>query len=389
MENVHQIVSYMSCTKLPNDMGRFWSSGQNKTKLQNLFKTWVTDHKGFERFSASFLVLSALLVEGKMEKCRTIKKAKGLFKGLKRIQTTISFGHTDQNNPKWEEADIRIIPHALDAATQARHRRLMILSEDTDIFVIFLYFWHRLQRQGAWELWMRRITKDGADYSPLHTIAHKLGAAKCMVLPALHTLTGCDTTSKVGTKNSAVNEALVDKKGNMKELWQELRGFGETESDLVLENQFKKAENFLVKVYKAGTELTTMDDLRNLIYHQSDTKTLEDLPPTSHSLRDHIKRAFYITFQQVHCLDSYNYNLNPTEYGYEKLDGKIMPVNSNRPLPDDLPLCCTCVKCARRTCLCKASCVSCISFCKCQGPPKTCQSEFMTLQTTIDLSKNK
>ena len=380
-------------TKFPKDLERFWPSGKNKTKLQKQLKTFILEKKGFQMFSAPYLVLGALHIDGKLDSCSTIEKTTGLFSSLSSIKYRKGMGPQCDNpllnNDRLEEADIRMVPHAMDAVKHYKVKRLIIVSEDTDIFVIFLYFWNRLSRHGASELWMRKRTKEGGfTYSPLHTIASKLGSrTKCLVLPALHMLTGCDTTSKVGTKSSAVQEALVDKKGHDKELWKELKGFGETESDLVLEKCFKQAERFLVRIYKPTTKVNTMDALRDSIYHRSESKTLEDLPPTSHSLRDHIKRAFYITFQQVHCLDTYDYDLKATDYGFEKVEDKLMPVQSYNPLPEALPLCCTCKKCARMTCPCRAGGVSCIDYCKCQEPPIECQNKNMTLTTTINLGQ--
>ena len=247
---------------------------------------------------------------------------------------------------------------------------------------ILLYFWHRFKRHGLQELWMKRGSAQNISFSPLHVIASKLGElTACKVLPAIHYLTGCDTTSKVGTKRSAVNTALVDKHGKCQTLWKDLRGFGQTTCELTLEQQFTKAEAFLVKVLKPTYTVKTMDDLRDFLYHHLDTKTIEELPATSYSIREHIKRAFYGTYQFVHCLD--NYTLDPAEYGYERIDDRIMPIQSYRSISDDIPLCCTCSKCATKRCSCRSLNVPCISFCKCR-PNWPCGNKVASLNIVLD-----
>ncbi len=125
-----------------------------------------------------------------------------------------------------------------------------------------------------------------------------------------------------------------------------------------------------------------MDDLRDYMYHHLDTKTLEELPATSYSIRDHIKRAFFSTYRQVHCLD--NDTIDPTQYGYEKIDGRMVPIHSSKQIPDDFPLSCTCLKCATKRCNCKILKVPCIAFCKCR-PYQPCGNRKETLKIVVDL----
>ena len=57
---------------------------------------------------------------------------------------------------------------------------------------------------GVEELWVTAVVRDSSRYIPTHTLAEKLGDGICSVLPALHTLTGSDYTSKFGTKSASV-----------------------------------------------------------------------------------------------------------------------------------------------------------------------------------------
>ena len=79
------------------------------------------------------------------------------------------------------------------------------LSVDTDVMVLALYFTTDLKTNGLSELWMRSCVGDSTRYIPLHLIFERKPAELRSVLPAIHILTGCDTTSKVGTKLYALN----------------------------------------------------------------------------------------------------------------------------------------------------------------------------------------
>ena len=54
------------------------------------------------------------------------------------------------------------------------------------------------------ELWVKAGIGDTTCYVPLHTIFKCIGKDLSSVLPAVHSLTGCDITSKIGTKKSAL-----------------------------------------------------------------------------------------------------------------------------------------------------------------------------------------
>jgi hypothetical protein len=81
---------------------------------------------------------------------------------------------------------------------------LFVVSNDTDVIVILLYHIPLFQEHNLEELWVRAGKGDTTRYVPLHTLYQHLGHQLCSVLPAVHSLTGCDTTSKIGTKKAAL-----------------------------------------------------------------------------------------------------------------------------------------------------------------------------------------
>ena len=80
----------------------------------------------------------------------------------------------------------------------------VVITSDTDVIVALLSHMPMFLRKGLEELWIRAGVGENTRYVPLHTMNGKLGNDLCRVLPALHSLTGCDITSKVGTKKSAL-----------------------------------------------------------------------------------------------------------------------------------------------------------------------------------------
>ncbi len=91
-------------------------------------------------------------------------------------------------------------------------------------------------------------------YIPVHTLAKKSGDV-CKILPALHMLTGCNVSSKFGTKASALNaEPEVH-----------LKNFGMNPHNSNLERVITHAEDFLVQVLKRDTGCKNLDQLRYTI----------------------------------------------------------------------------------------------------------------------------
>ena len=95
-----------------------------------------------------------------------------------------------------------MIPHALHCA-RSGYKRVVILSNDTDVLVVSLYYWSLLRNNGLQECWIRVGVANTTRYIPIHTLADKVGQL-VQFLPAIHALTGTDITSKFGTNASAL-----------------------------------------------------------------------------------------------------------------------------------------------------------------------------------------
>ena len=89
-----------------------------------------------------------------------------------------------------EEADTRLLLYAKEASHT--HQRIIIQSPDTDVAVLCIAHFNDLQCE---ELWFQTGIKDRKRFIPIRTQHSALGQPLCKALPALHALTGCDSTS--------------------------------------------------------------------------------------------------------------------------------------------------------------------------------------------------
>ena len=151
-----------------------------------------------------------------------------------------------------EEADERIMLH-INHGHEAGLKRLLLVSADTDVFVSAVS-----QLQYRWcdlfvfiKIGCRKTSK----VFPLHLLKNYISGNTLAIVPAVHALTGCDTTSKVGRKLDFLKKPLD---------LELLDGFGI--GDLTPE-KIKNAEKFLVTVTASKTESVTFDTLRYEQFH--------------------------------------------------------------------------------------------------------------------------
>lgn len=137
-------------------------------------------------------------------------------------------------------------------------------------------------------------------------------------------------------------------------------------------NVAKVGEHLLLKLY--GSKCTTggLDKQRHISYMRRVSRTsltsaefqLASLPPTSASARFHCLRA-YLTIQQWLGND----DICPTDWGWELVDGKLLPIPTDQaPAPDRVLKIVSCgckvgcgkrCKCVRAGLFCSPMCSSC------------------------------
>ena len=197
---------------LPVDMSLFWNSSMNKTTIQQFFFSWLcANYKGNHSFHCG-----------------------GLENGLCMGFASGQIAHVPELfcNMK-DEADDRIIMHLYDGDRKG-YQSAMVISSDTDVFVSVLY--HLGQSfTNIRKLYIKvGCTNRLKKIIPLHLIIPALPSELLKSLPAVHALTGCDSTSKVGTKTA------IFKKSVSLDL---IKGFGEGQCS---EKMLLDAEVFLL-----------------------------------------------------------------------------------------------------------------------------------------------
>ena len=116
-----------------------------------------------------------------------------------------------------------------------------------------------------------------------------------------------DYTSKFGTKKVGLNCNPVHF----------LTNFGISVDDCDMMNSMKKAEEYLVQLWKRGSNCQTLDPLRLWLYHQTKTGlALNELPPTSRCAKGHLLSSYYHTYLQIHCLDNIQTDLDKQMFGF-------------------------------------------------------------------------
>ena len=233
-----------------------------------------------------------------------------------------------------------------------------VVSGDTDILVCLMYHHLNWRACGLKEIWMHHI----GIAAPLHESVENLPDEVVRILPAIHALTGCDTTSKIGSKLQAFNAAQKSEHFHLEE-------FGKKQLD---DEMFLSAEKFLLDCMSRNAKQTadSFDQLRYDQYHAcGSTLSIDKIPCTSNSLRKQIQWAYYQCNLWIGAATRCTSQLIPIDYEYA-LDenGFLYPILSiNQALPQKFPYPCTCSKCARETvCGCRVLSIECCEFCKCK-----------------------
>ena len=261
-----------------------------------------------------------------------------------------------------EEADERIIFH-LNHGYERGIRRAYVISPDTDVFICILSHQIRSWKK-EFEIFVKMGARKTSKIFPTHEVWQFIENNILSVLPAVHALTGCDTTSSIGNKVAFLRKSvditsIID--------------FGTVE---FTEQIISGAERFLLDVL-GKTDYETFDSLRYDQYYKSSKLDFSKLVCTSETLKNHIRRAFLQCNKWFLAhMPFESQNLNPLHYGYKDVNGKLLPlIISTKNRPEDLPEPCKCGKCATVKCSCRIYKIGCSKFCKC-FTSSNCQNPF-------------
>ena len=197
---------------------------------------------------------------------------------------------------------------------------------------------------GCKEVYVRFGAGEKTGDIPIHVLANRLGDhLSSSIILKTHVPTGCDATSKTGTKSSAI-------KNNPERFLEDFRI--KEPSDAA----FKSAEHYLVNVIQPSSNCRTFDELRYEMYRIQE-KGLSELSPTSYSLHRHLLRSHYfvtfcLTLEQ--SLLYHNKSIHsPLNFGSKSVNGILLPNKYLRIMPTQYVTRCSCKKGCTKICGCK------------------------------------
>jgi hypothetical protein len=247
-----------------------------------------------------------------------------------------------------EEADTRLILHAIDCSRQSNANNIVVSASDTDVLLLLLAHLSEINSN----VWMMAGTSKKPKWIPVNEVHTKLpeGSEQCLL--QFHALTGCDTTSYLSghTKKKAYK--------TFKDFFQ--LGEGEITADI-----YKGAETFLCRLYNQSVD--SADRARLILFPKA--RGPELLPPTSDAFRYHVMRVHYQTMVWKQANGPNPLLPEAHNMGWKLENGTLSPIlMSLHPIPE---ACLEMVSCQRSSgcrnlrCKCRKSTLPCTGLCGC------------------------
>ena len=338
-ESIRTVISHMDQPlPIPSEFCKFWALNENKVGFQQFFISYVQEnYKG--------IVPLYLGCSNGNDRNGCIKVVNGTSSSTRILKCS------------FDEADDRLMYHLNHAVKADRFKVAHVMTSDTDIFVNLMYHLRDWKTHGLDKVWFHSF----GNVTPLHEAGENLPSNVVYILPTVHALSDCDTTSKIGTKMQAFKAAFKSEYSASKDF-----GISPLENDTYI-----IAEHFLLECISRVVSRSeeTFNDLRYSRYHSQNYKLdLNKFPCTSNSLRFHIQRAYFQCRLWILSATIESIDLDPVLYGYTFDDSKMLisVINDGIPLPEDFPAPCACLKCARgNICPCRVLGIECCDICKC------------------------
>ena len=277
------------------------------------------------------------------------------------------------------DADVLIVKTAVECA---ENREVVVIGEDTDLLVLLCYhtslevnkiFFKSEPKQ--------RLSSKSLRVWDIKKTKQLLGPNVCHILPFIHALTGCDTTSRVYglSKGAAVKMSTADEQFVQNaEMFMKVS----TKDEIIA-----AGESALVSLY-GGIPLEDLNLLRfrkfaNRVMTSSSYVQVYTLPPTSAAARYHSMRVYH----QVQEWTSIDNTLQPKDWGWTLVQNKLLPTKTDLPAaPENLlkMVKCSCKQnCDTKRCTCRKHGLDCSIGCsECRGMSCTNVSQL----TESDLS---
>lgn len=229
-----------------------------------------------------------------------------------------------------EEADtpILILVHLIH--TLQRSSLGMVHTGDTDVVVILLSNFHCIKALNpAAEIWISFKVGKTTRMIFLNNIATDLGMTTCKAMALFRAFTGSDSTSSFKFKGKRYCCKL------MHEVPFLMEGFATiVDTPFQISPRLKEvATNRVCRLYSnKSNEDNDVDRVRMRVFSQK-TRDVERIPPTSDALDQHLKRSVFQASIWITAQTSMMPVNNPTNHGWEEVDGKLLPIWTLLPPP--------------------------------------------------------
>ena len=138
------------------------------------------------------------------------------------------------------------------------------------------------------ELWISFGSSMQVRYLPAHTIATSLGRERAGVLPMFHALTGCDTVSFFSGRGKMTAWDVWNVFPELTPVLKEMLMLPEDIDETCL----YVIERFVILLYDRTRSLSKVNEARQELLSRK-ARSLDNIPPTQVSLRQHVKRAVF------------------------------------------------------------------------------------------------
>lgn len=322
---------------------RLLTSTESKAKLTKFLADSWKNEKNRELLGNTTLLVTS------EEQCFQITQ-----KEVKEVEELATTGH--------EEADTRLAIHAKHAA--ANHPTVIVISEDTDVFVILLGIHCQIGEQ----ILLRRGKINQIRLIDITKLGTVLGKEICEALVGVHAWTGCDSVSSFAGKGKVKAFNMIRNNVQFRDTFVLL---GQQWS--VSDELFDAIQRFTCSMYCRNTKAKGVNELRyDMFCAKNGDVSSGQLPPCEDALLQHTKRANYQAAIWRRSLQNMLDLPDPYKgHGWHLSDGSIaIQWLTVAPAPDVVLslMACKCPRvCVGDSCICIMNGLPCTPACKLQN----------------------
>ncbi|VDI80019.1 Hypothetical predicted protein [Mytilus galloprovincialis] len=184
-----------------------------------------------------------------------------------------------------EAADTRTLLH-VGIAVKSGMQKIMIRTVDTDVVVIAVSAVHKLSIMC---LWMAFGVGINFRFIPVHEIALFMGPSKSNALLFFNAFSGCDQVSSFSNRGK---KTAWDTWLSFNAVTEDFKLLSDKPNEDCVNEAVLNIERFVVLMYDRTSECLGVDAARKDLFTRKG-RSIENIPPSSAALHQHIKRAAY------------------------------------------------------------------------------------------------